>query len=238
MSHGQVDVGRLAGIRRYPVKSLTGEVLDRAEVDARGLVGDRLWSVRDPDGKLGSGKSSRRFRKMDGLLRLCAHYDGDVPVVELADGRLVRGDDPTVHDALSDHVGRPVTLGREDEVSHFDDGPVHLVTTASLAALGRSHGHEPDVRRFRPNLLVDTGGSTGFVEHDWIGRRLSLGGVVLAVVAPMPRCVMVTQAQRDLPPDADLLRTVTEANEAELGVLAEVVDTGTVSVGDSVRLLA
>ena len=63
-----MSTGRLAGIRRYPVKSLTGEELEHALIEHRGLAGDRLWSVRDPDGKLGSGKSSRRFRKMDGLM--------------------------------------------------------------------------------------------------------------------------------------------------------------------------
>jgi len=71
------SVGRVASLHRYPVKSLAGESLAAVEVDARGLAGDRAWAVRDPDGKLGSGKSSRRFRKMDGLLLLSGAYDGD-----------------------------------------------------------------------------------------------------------------------------------------------------------------
>lgn len=165
-----MSVGRLTSIRRYPVKSMTGEVLDSADVEHRGLAGDRLWSLRDPDGKFGSGKSSRRFRAMPGLMDLVARYDGDVPVIELPDGPVVRGDDPAVHAVMSAYVGRPVTLGREDGVSHFDDGPVHLVTTASLTTLSRHHGSSVDVRRFRPNLLVDTGNADGFVEQDWLGR--------------------------------------------------------------------
>ena len=48
----------LIALRRYPVKSLAGESLDSVVVDARGLVADRAWAVRDPDGKLGSGKST------------------------------------------------------------------------------------------------------------------------------------------------------------------------------------
>jgi uncharacterized protein YcbX len=233
-----VSAGRLAGIRRYPVKSMTGEVLDHADVEHRGLVGDRLWSLRDPDGKLGSGKSSRRFRAMPGLLDLVARYDGDVPVIELPDGRVVRGDDAAVHEALSAYVGRPVTLGREDDVSHFDDGPVHLVTTASLATLARHHGRHVDVRRFRPNLVVDTGDAVGFVEQGWLGRQVAVGEAVLEVVAPMPRCVMVTQPQRDLPPDDGLLRRVTDVAGMDFGVLAEVVTPGRVAVGDAVRLRA
>ena len=134
------SVGRVASLHRYPVKSLAGESLAAVEVDARGLAGDRAWAVRDPDGKLGSGKSSRRFRKMDGLLLLSGAYDGDLPVVAFPDGRGVRADDPSVHDALSAYVGRPVRLEPEGEVSHFDDGPVHLVTTSGLRAVTEAHG--------------------------------------------------------------------------------------------------
>jgi uncharacterized protein YcbX len=87
-SHG--TTGRIAAVHRYPVKSLSGEALAEALLDERGLVGDRLWSVRDPDGKFGSGKSNRRFRRMDGLLALTAEHDGDVPVVTFPDGRRLR----------------------------------------------------------------------------------------------------------------------------------------------------
>lgn len=92
---------------------------------------------------------------MDGLLDLVAAYDGDVPLITFPDGRRLRGDDPGVHDALSAHVGRPVTLAREAEVSHCDDGPVHLVSTAGVAAVAHWLGEPVDVRRFRPNFVVD-----------------------------------------------------------------------------------
>lgn len=229
----------LVEVRRYPVKSLEGELLARCAVAERGLDQDRRWSVRDPDGRLGSGKSSRRFRRMDGLRRLVARYDGDVPVMSFPDGLDVRGDEPGVHDALSRHVGRPVRLESEGGVSHFDDGPVHLLTTASLAALARAHGADVDSRRMRCNLLVGTPDLDGFAEQGWLDRRVRIGArVVLLVVAPMPRCAMVTSASRDLAPDADLLKTITRVNNGNLGVLAEVMHPGTVAVGDPVELLA
>ncbi|HEV2887924.1 MAG TPA: MOSC N-terminal beta barrel domain-containing protein [Jatrophihabitans sp.] len=61
-------VGTVALLARYPVKSMRGEQLASAEVERRGLVGDREWAVYTPDGGIGSGKSSRRFRRVDGLL--------------------------------------------------------------------------------------------------------------------------------------------------------------------------
>jgi uncharacterized protein len=232
-------VGRVRSLHRYPVKSLSGETLYRAAVDRRGLVGDRAWAVRDPDGKLGSGKSSRRFRRMEGLLRLVAEYDGDVPVIGLEDGTTYRGDDPAVHEALSAYVGRPVTLSREADVSHFDDGPVHLLTSASLRRLETAHGAPVEASHFRPNLVLDSDAAAGFLEDAWVGRRLAVGSdLVLDIRATMPRCVMVTLPQQGLPGDAELLRTTTDANQGDLGVVADVVTPGVVEIGDEARLLA
>jgi uncharacterized protein YcbX len=239
----------VAAIRRYPVKSLRGEELAEIEVEDGRCAGDRLWSVRDLDGKLGSGKSTQRFRRMDGLLDLSARYDGDVPAVRFPDGTELRAGDPALDQALSDHVGRPVVLAREEQVSHLDDGPVHLVSTASLATTARAHGRPVDVRRTRANLLLDVDlagdpdqepdmAAGGFPEHAWTGRRLAVGDeVVLRVVALTPRCVMVNARQGDLPEDPDLLRTITDTSGGALGVLADVERGGWVRLGDEARLL-
>ena len=222
-------VGRVAAIERFPVKSLVGERLEEVAVDSRGLVGDRLWSVRDPDGKFGSGKTTTRFRRMDGLLDLASAYDGEVPVITFPDGRLIRGRGPETDRALSEHVGRPVSLAREEAVSHLDEGPVHLVTTASLATLSRAHGRPVDWRRTRANLLVALEGA-GFPEHGWVGRLVSVGPeVVLRIRDVMPRCVMVNAAQDGLPVDTQVLRTVTDLTDGALGVVADVEQGGVVT---------
>ena len=230
------EVGRVSLLRRYPVKSLSGEDLDEVYVDARGVAADRLWAVVDPDGKLGSGKSSRRFRQMHGLLELAATYDGEVPVIAMPDGSTVRGDDPAVHDALSAYVGRSVRLAHEDGVPHFDDGPVHVVTTSALAAVTEAHGSAVDVRHFRPNVVLDTGPDPGFPEDQWLGRRLTLGDVELEVVAPMPRCVMVTMPQVGVAGEKDLLHTVTDTHDTDFGVLAEVRRPGRLTLGTPAHL--
>jgi uncharacterized protein YcbX len=228
-------LGRVTELHRYPVKSLGGEQPDRVEVDERGVVGDRLWAVVDEDGRFGSGKTTRRFRRMPGLLDLRATYDGDVPVVAFPDGRSWRGDDPEVHAALSRHVGKPVRLEREGAVAHVDEGPVHLVTTASLAA--GSGGEPVDGRRPRANLVLDTGAVGGFVEDGWVGRRLRVGTAVLALSAPMPRCVMIGMAQEGLPDDRAVLRDVLRLHDGFLGLVADVVVPGSFEVGDEARLL-
>lgn len=231
-------VGRVAAIARYPVKSLVGEQLETVAVSSRGVQGDRLWAVRDPDGKLGSGKSSRRFRRMPGLLDLAARYvAASTPVVTFPDGRELAADDPTIADALSTHVGRPVTLAREAEVSHFDESALHLVTTRSLRRLGELHGATVDPRHFRANLVVDDGDQPRFVEDEWVGRELSIGpGLVVRVREPMPRCVMVTLPQVDLAADRRLLDTITRVNDLALGLVVDVVTPGSIRRTDAVRM--
>ena len=244
-----VVVGHVAELHRYPVKSLGGERPGQVQVDRRGVAGDRLWAVTDADGRLGSGKSTRRFRRMPGLLALRAAYDGVVPVVTFPDGRSLRGDDPEVHAALSAHLGRRVTLEREGAVPHTDEGPVHLVTTGSLRAA--ASGGPLDPRRARANVVVDTealaeelllaGAPTqdavGFVEDGWVGRRLQVGAVELRATAPMPRCAMLGMAQDGLPEDRAALREVLRRHDGYLGLVADVLVPGSLALGDEVRLL-
>jgi uncharacterized protein YcbX len=204
------------------------------------LVGDRRWAVRDLDGKLGSGKNTRRFRRMPGLLDLAARYERDsVPVVTFPDGREVLGDRPEIHEALSAHVGRPVTLAPEAEVSHFDEGPLHVLTTSSLERLSELHGSDIDTRRFRANLVFDTGRDARFDEADWIGLELSIGSeVTVRVREPMVRCVMVDLPQRHLPIDRHLLTTIGRVNDTTLGLVVDVLTPGTLRLGDEVRDLS
>jgi uncharacterized protein YcbX len=173
-----MPVGNLMAIRRFPVKSMAGEQLTSAVIDDRGLVGDRLWAVLDADGKLGSGKNTRRFRRMDGLLAFSARYLPDLtPVITLPDGRTVRGDDEAVDWAVADGLDRPgVTLVKEGVISHFDADPLHLVTTASMAWLtDLAPASDVDVRRVRPNLLIRVDQPGGRPEDAWVGHELRIG---------------------------------------------------------------
>ncbi|MDG6107948.1 MOSC domain-containing protein [Dactylosporangium aurantiacum] len=232
---------KIVEIRRYPVKSLLGEVLPAAAVGARGLDGDRLWAVRDADGKLGSGKSTRRFRRMPGLFAMRATAAAGAPVVELPDGRRFAADDPAGHRAVSAVLGRDVTLAPEADVPHHDEGPVSIVTTAALRHLTGLGGGEPgggplDPGRFRANLLLDVPG-TGFPEDGWHGRLLRAGPqVVLRVIRPLTRCVMVDMAQDGACDRDDLLKLLAARHGMTFGVLAAVQRPGRVTVGDGCAL--
>ncbi len=238
-------VGVVAELYRYPVKSMLGEHIAQARVEPRGVQGDRVWAVYTDDGAIGSGKTSRRFRRVDGLLHLRASLDAGVTRVHLGDGRVLPVEDPATADALTGLLGRALELRPEGDVPHHDDSPLHLVTTTSLRTLAGEVGHDVDVARFRPNLVVDTldtpdsgGGTGGYPDDDWLGRDLAVGDeVVVRVDAGMPRCVMVTAAQGGLPRDPAVLTTLGRVRDVEFGVQASVVRGGVVRPGDPVRLL-
>lgn len=231
------QVGVIAKLWRYPVKSMLGEECREVELQARGLDGDRLFAVQDAQGKLGSGKNTLRFRLIDGLFGLRACHAGEWPEIAFPDGRQLRGNDPRLHDALSAALGTAVTLAREARVPHFDDSAVHLVTTAGLEWLrARLPGSRIDERRFRPNMVVAAPGR-GQPEQSWIGRILRIGAdATLRITSATERCRMTTLAQGDLPQDAKVLRCLAQDAQAQFGVYAEVVEPGRVAAGDPVVL--
>jgi uncharacterized protein YcbX len=256
-------------IWRYPVKSLRGERLRESLVDRRGLLGDRLWAVRDPEsGKLGSGKNSSRFRRFPGpaLLELASRYpvepdpdEVEPPFVIGRDGREYSVLDGSADLLVQRHTGlRTLRVTRESDVDHFDDGPVSLLGTATLRWVEENLPGTPvDRRRFRPNLLVRT--AEPFAEEAWVGRRIRIGGgdhsgddhgsdddgggdsgggVELTVDMVLPRCVMVTMAQADLPDAPEVLKLLGTRTgmQLKLAILGHPSGPGTVRVGDAVRL--
>lgn len=121
---------------------------------------------------------------------------------------------------------------------HFDVTPLQLLTTASLAHLARSNpGANWDVRRFRPNILIETDSGAGLVEAAWAGRNLRIGAVTVHCPAPTPRCAMTMQAQPDLPFDKSILRTIVREADQNLGAYATTAEIGVIAVGDAVGVL-
>jgi MOSC domain-containing protein len=237
----------LEQVWRYPVKSLGGERVPSSPVDDRGLLGDRLWAVRDRDGKLGSGKNTRRFKRMEGLLGVTSRYPAEPaagrvepPVVTGTDGRDHLVASGAADEFLRGHIGLPhVSVLPESEVSHFDEVPLSLIGTATLDWLQGELpllGVEP--RRFRPNLVVRT--REPFVEESWLGRVVQIGAGEDAVTAVfdrvLERCVMVGMAQPGLSASGAVLRRIAQRGDRPvcLALGGHVLRTGTVRTGDPV----
>jgi hypothetical protein len=187
--------------------------------------------------------------------------------VTLPDGTMAFSSGNDFGKLLSGSLGRPVTLlaaapqGAEleeywpdfDGLAHrdlvtdeamppgtfFDLAVLHVLTTATLETLHELYPagrFEP--RRFRPNLIIDTPGQSGFVENEWIGKTLAIGPEVrIDVTGPCPRCVMTTLAQGDLPKDPGVLKTAAQHNQVRVGIYASVVQPGTIRIDDTVSII-
>ena len=231
-------LGRVQELWRYPVKSMLGERRELIDLNARGVEGDRTYAIRDATGKFGSGKNTRRFRKIDGLFKFRAVYEGAMLTIHFPDGRTITASDPNIHAALSSELKQSVTLAAEADVSHLDAAPVHLLTTGSLAWLAHALPESRvDGRRFRPNVIIEIPDHAP-LEHTWVSKQIEIGSAVkLRVIQRTERCGMVAMAQRELPDDPRILRHITEYAGLEFGVYAEVAAPGRVRCGDVVTLV-
>lgn len=132
-----------------------------------------------------------------------------------------------------------VTLARYSTPpgTFVDLSPLHLLSNTSLASL--SAGDVAlDVRRFRPNVLVDVDQpASAYPEADWVGGRIDLGAARLRVSGPTIRCVVPTRPQPGVELDRSITRLLAERTDRFLGVYTDVTRPGLVRVGDAVTVV-
>lgn len=123
--------------------------------------------------------------------------------------------------------------------TYFDSFPLSLLTTTAMASLSAcSPGSVIDPRRFRQNVIVEGAPEVdGFPEFGWAGRRLRIGSVPVTVATGIPRCVMVTHEQAELPRDRGILRALKQATGMRLGVYLQIDGPGEIAEGDEVELV-
>lgn len=251
-------VGTVAELWRFPVKSMQGFRVEHLELDEKGATRDRTWGVVDP--AAGKVLSAKRW---GALLHLTAGDDGGTTTVTMPDGTTHAAGDPATDAALSAYLDHEVQLRQPpagdglpydlptdawDDTSPLWEFPgppggpfidlaaAHVLSTASLRAAAGLHPEGNwDVRRFRPNALLDVEGE-GFVEDAWVGAPLGLGAVVLDPFMPAVRCAMTTREQPGLPKDADIARTLHREHGLNLGLYCAVGTPGVVAVGDQVTI--
>ena len=120
----------------------------------------------------------------------------------------------------------------------FDAASVHILTTATINRM-RELAPESriEVRRFRPNIVIDVPGANEFIENEWVGKTIRIGSEVrLKIEQPTIRCVMTTLEQGDLPKDTNVLRTAVKQNKGAIGVYAAVIQGGRVHRGDTIEI--
>lgn len=224
----------VVSLRRYPVKSMGGEALDRAALDHRGLSGDRWYAVEDGDGHLASGKDTRRFRRRDAVFRYSASTTARHEVTVTGPGGRWKIGDPALDAELTKAMGTPVRVTPEHDTPHQDAGTVSLVSTATLDWCTSRWGIDADPRRLRTNLVLTA--DEPFIEEQWQGQHLVIGSARLRVAERVPRCRMIDIAQDGSRSNDRWLKPLAAEREMCVAMYADVATVGIIAVGDAVRL--
>lgn len=208
----------IGALWRYPVKTLAGERLARADLTPDGIPGDRLVHVRGPEGV----RTSRRHHRLLGL-----HGTLSPDGVALVDGH--RWDSPEALALVKQAAGEDAWLAAYDGPERFDVLPLLVATDGAVREFGR------DVRRLRPNVLV--AGVEGMAETGWEGAGLRVGEAVIFLDSLRGRCPMTTVDPDTLERDPAVLKDIGRRFGGRLALNASVLRAGAVRLGDVVQFL-
>ncbi|MEO8504919.1 MAG: MOSC N-terminal beta barrel domain-containing protein [Acidobacteriota bacterium] len=236
-----IEIGHVEAIFRYPVKSMAGERLESAELGLHGIEGDRRLAFR-------------RVGDRSGFPWLTATQ---LPELLLFSPQRQRGDqsDPPTHvrtpegkemyafgEELAMEVGRrhgaPVEMM---QLRHgiFDDACISVIASDTVREIGQLSGTGPDVRRFRPNVVVRLLESTPFREDAWLGGVLLFGeggdAPAIAVTMRDARCSMVCFDPDSAARAPEVLKAVVRANGNSAGIYGTATRVGRLAVGQTVR---
>jgi uncharacterized protein YcbX len=209
-----MDVGRIAGLWRYPVKSLKAEPLQRATVLADGLEGDRTAAL---------------------VIESPTHARAGKPYRGKESAYLHLTSDPATAASYAADANVLVTLDRA-QPRWFDAGTVSVLLDVWVGDVESLVGEPLDPLRWRPNLYVTAAPGFAKREADLLGSVLRAGGVVLRVAKTIGRCITPTY---DVATGAALplvLEAVATQRDNVVGVYCDVEVPGDVALGDTVRL--
>jgi hypothetical protein len=240
-----MEIGLVEAIFRYPVKSMGGERLEVANLGWHGLEGDRCLAFRRMDDR--SGVPWLTAGRLPDLLLFAPHRrengaQGDLPThVRTPDGEAK----PVFGEDLATEIGRrhgaPVQMM---QLNHgiFDEATISVIAFETVREIGRLAGRSPDVRRFRPNVLVRLLRPVPFQEDEWVGGVLSFGegddAPAITVTMRDVRCSMVNFDPDSASPAPEMLKAVVRAHQNTAGVYGTVIRTGRLAVGQRILLHA
>jgi uncharacterized protein len=245
----------ITGIYRYPVKGLTPEPLDSAElVPGQTLKSDRRYAIENgPSGfdpaepKWLSKPHFLMLQRDEWLAPLRTHFDDASHVLTIrqdgavaAEGDLETSEGRTAIEQFfagryAGAIKGPPKILTSPGYS-FSDVPrkvVSIINLASVRAIETMVDHPVHPLRFRANLYVE--GWPAWHELDLVDRTITIGDTRLKVVKRTVRCAAVNvdpdTGTRDLSIPHTLLRRL---GHADCGIYAEVITGGSIGAGDAI----
>ncbi len=239
-----IELGHICELVRYPVKSMAGLLTESAFLGWHGLDGDRRFAFRRLEDDSGfPWLTATRVPEL-----LLYHPVGleestgepQPTHVRTPAGTLLPLRSAELQSEVAERCGSGVELMK---LRHgiFDDASVSVISPATISGIGREAGLNLDRRRFRANIMIETRDREPFLEDGWVGGTLVFGNseprAAVSVTARDVRCSMINFDPDTGTQDKRVLKTVVRLNKNNAGVYGTVVQTGTLSVGDSVSLV-
>lgn len=252
------EYSKIHAIYRYPVKGLSPEPLAQASLaPCETLLADRLYAVEN--GPSGFDPSAPRHQpkqrylmlmRNERLARLRTHFDdrSHTLVIQMDGQEAARGDLRTSDgraaieqffaEFCADELrGAPRVLSAPGfSFSDVARKVVSIINLASIAEIEDVVGMPVHPLRFRGNLYVT--GWPAWREFDLVGKDIAIGERArIKIVKRIVRCAATNvdpdTGIRDLSIPDTLMR---HFGNADCGVYGEVVEAGTVAIGDRVSI--
>jgi uncharacterized protein len=238
-----IEIGHVEAIFRYPVKSMRGERLEAAKLGWHGLDGDRRLAFRRMDDR--SGFPWLTASRLPDLLLFAPHRldddaQGELPThVRTPDGEEMPVFGPDLVAEVGRRYGAPVQM-MQLKNGIFDDACISVIASDTVREIGRLAGRSPDVRRFRPNVVVRLLRPVPFQEDEWLGGVLTFGegddAPAITVTMHDVRCSMVNLDPDSASSAPEVLKAVVRANQNNAGIYGAVTRIGRLAVGESIIL--
>lgn len=238
------QLGQVLELTRYPIKSMAGIAMQSATLGWHGFNGDRRYAFR----RLGCDSdfpwlSATRF---PGLLlyhpfSLDETGTESLPThVRTPAGKELELRSAEFRSEITQSCGLDVELM---QLKHgiFDEAPVSVISSATIASIGRIAGLDLDRRRFRANIVVEPHNADAFLEDGWVGGTLVFGeretGAAVRVTMRDVRCMMINLDPDTARQEGRVMKTVVQLNANTAGVYGTVLQPGTIHVGQAVSLV-
>jgi uncharacterized protein YcbX len=237
------EVGRIKAIFRYPVKSMAGMELAQAQLGFHGLEGDRRFAFRRMAEQGGfPWLTASRLAEMI-LFKPFHQQENDQSLVPshvcTPEGRALELRSSELSAEISRRFGSEVQLMQLNQ-GIFDEAGISLISQATILKIENESKRPIDIRRFRPNVFIETNNGDPFEEDHWVGRTICFGeesdGPAVSVTLRDKRCVMVNLDPDTAESDAGIMKSIVHLNDNNAGVYGTVTKIGNLSVGQKVYL--
>jgi uncharacterized protein YcbX len=245
---------RVASLYRYPVKGLSPERLNRAELSAGGYFpGDRLFAIENGPSGFDSAEPVHQpkikylmLMRNESLARLHTRYDdrsGDLVIGHDGEETRIATGGAAGQEQLSAFLkafmpeelrGEPRLLAAPGGYRFTDSrsGFVSIINLASVADLEARLGFPVDPLRFRGNVMVE--GLSAWAEFDLVDRELvAPSGLRLHVIKRIERCAATNvdpaTGIRDLQIPKALMQSY---GHVDCGIYCRIVTGGSLSEGE------